>query len=185
MGKQRRPRLAIDMDEVIADAHAGQEAWYRAEHGYVWSEEELRGNALQSLVSPDHAVLMQEVLHDGKIFGTFPVMAGSQEALSILSDRFDIFIVTAAMEYPGSCAAKFSWLQENFPFISPLNIVFCGDKSIVSADILIDDSVRHFDKFTGQGVLFTAPHNLTVDWPHRVTSWDDALAFLRDWQSGS
>ena len=35
------------------------------------------------------------------------------------------------------------WLRRHFPFIAPSNIVFCGDKSIVDADYLIDDRPRH------------------------------------------
>jgi 5'(3')-deoxyribonucleotidase len=90
-----------------------------------------------------------------------------------LAQAHEVFIATAAMEYPGSFAAKFRWLSEHFPFIRPGQIVFCGDKSILSADYLIDDNDRHFPRFRGQGILFSAPHNLNVTGYPRANGWVD------------
>jgi len=177
-----KPRLAIDMDEVIADAHPFQAAWFRENFGYEWSPEQIETGAWHSLVTADHAEAMEAALHDGKMFGAFAPMAGSQDALRRLMERYDVFITTAAMEYPASCGPKFAWLQEHFPFIPRLNIVFCGDKSILAADLLVDDNVRHFARFQGQGVLFSAPHNANVEWPVRVSGWAEALAYLMRWQ---
>lgn len=176
--QNEKPRLAIDMDEVIADAHTGHADWYSKTYGYEWSSLDLKGFPLQSAVSRDHAEAMEAVLHQGDIFGTFGVMPGSQAALKSLMERFDIFVTTAAMEYPASCAPKYAWLREHFPFISPLNIVFCGNKSILAADILIDNNARHFARFQGQGVLFSAPHNQSVNRPFRVDSWTRRSRFL-------
>lgn len=153
----KKYRLAVDVDEVLADTHAALAAWYRDTHGYCWSAEQLARTPLPSLVSAEHARGLEEMLHEGEIFRHLNVMPGSQLALDRLMGRFEIFIVTAAMEYPASCAAKYAWLQEHFPFIHPLNIVFCGDKSIVSADLLVDDCARHFTHFGGQGFCSTRP----------------------------
>ncbi|XWO60138.1 hypothetical protein JQR88_24540 (plasmid) [Pseudomonas luteola] len=166
------------MDEVIADAHTAQVIWYEQQYGYKWSEPDVEGVLLQQLVSTEHALEMENLLHQGKFFASFSVMPGSQAALKKLVEHFEVFITTAAMEYPASCAFKYAWLSEHFPFISPLNIVFCGDKSILAADFLIDDNVRHFARFKGQGVLFSAAHNRLVDWPVRVDGWEQALLFL-------
>lgn len=173
-----KPRVAIDMDEVIADANAEHAAWYAATFGYQWSVDTLNRTALKTLVSAEHAAAMEARLHQGDVFGTFDVMSGSQDALASLLETFDVFITTAAMEYPASCAAKFAWLRQHFPFIPPLNIVFCGDKSILAANFLIDDNVRHFNRFQGQGILFSAPHNLAVEWPERISGWGEARVVL-------
>ncbi|CAN7575757.1 hypothetical protein LJR255_004134 [Pararhizobium sp. LjRoot255] len=178
--KNHKPRLAVDMDEVIADANAHHAAWYVETYGYRWSADDIASNSLRKLVAPEHDQAMEELLHQGGVFGVYDVMPGSQAALSKLMEKFDVFITTAAMEYPASCAPKFAWLQKHFPFIPALNIVFCGDKSILAADFLIDDNVRHFARFQGKGILFSAPHNLTVDYPHRVANWEEAVALLGD-----
>ena len=166
------------MDEVIADAFAAQRAWLQVTYGYSWNEEHILGRSIKQLVEPDHYEKLEDVLHEGHFFRDLSVMPGAQDALKHLSKKFEIYITTAAMEFPASCAAKFEWLNEHFSFISPQNIVFCGDKSILDADFLIDDNIRHFSRFRGQGVLFSAPHNRTIPWTPRVDNWPEVIAFL-------
>ena len=64
--------------------------------------------------------------------------------------------------FPNPSARSIRWLERHFPFLPPTRFVFCGDKSILHADYLIDDMPRHFQRFAGQGVLFTAAHNAKV-----------------------
>ena len=82
------------------------------------------------------------------------------------------------MEVPTSFDAKFKWLEKHFPFIPPSRIVFCGDKHIISADVLIDDRSRHFKKFRGIGILFTAPHNAKESSPLRANNWNEVMKIL-------
>src|SRR5262245_64561198 len=110
-------------------------------------------------------------MYEVRFSAHLPVVEASQLLVLELPEMHEVFIATAAMEYPGSFAAKFQWLGRHFPFIPPSRIVFCGDKSILSADYLIDDNDRHFHHFRGQGVLFTAPHNLNVTGYPRVNGW--------------
>ena len=55
------------------------------------------------------------------------------------------------MEVPSSFDGKYEWLQKNFPFIPTSRIVFCGDKNIINADVLVDDRSRHFKRFPRHG----------------------------------
>lgn len=173
-----RLRLAIDMDEVLADACSAQRAWLRQSFGYTWTDTELRGKHFKDLLSADDYSALEDMLHQGDFFATLAVMPGAQEAVSALCETCEVFITTAAMEYPASCAPKFAWLREHFPCISPLNIVFCGDKSILAADVMIDDNLRHFRRFQGQGVLFTALHNALETWSPRADNWQDVLTIV-------
>ena len=100
-------------------------------------------------------------------------MAESPEVVRELMTRYEVFITTAAMDVPCSFSPKFEWLQKHFPFIPPSNVVFCGDKSIVSADYLIDDDPRHFARFSGEGILYTAPHNVHETAYKRVNDWGE------------
>jgi 5'(3')-deoxyribonucleotidase len=69
-------------------------------------------------------------------------------------------------------------MKAHFPFIPWTHIVFCGDKSIIRADYLIDDRSRHFKHFMGQGILFTSPHNVHETWTPRVNNWQEVAALL-------
>jgi 5'(3')-deoxyribonucleotidase len=58
--------------------------------------------------------------------------------------------------------------------------VFCGDKNIINADILIDDRSRHFQEFRGTGILFTAPHNVAETGHLRANNWNEVVQILQD-----
>jgi 5'(3')-deoxyribonucleotidase len=86
------------------------------------------------------------------------------------------------MEVPTSFTAKFDWLARHFPYIPTTNIVFCGDKSILRADFLIDDNPRQLARFEGssgpneprrEGILYTSPANAHITGFRRVHNWLD------------
>lgn len=165
-----KKRIAIDMDEVIADFIPKQLRLFNEEFNESLTVEDLHGKKLWEL-KPHLAESVRDYLRDPSFFRDLEVMENSQEVIKELNDNFEVFITTAAMEFPSSFTAKYEWLKEHFSFLNDLNFVFCGDKSIVLADYLIDDNVRHFKKFTGKGILFTSPHNVNITGYDRVNNW--------------
>src|SRR5471030_1720075 len=111
-------KIAVDMDEVIADTFSAQINWYLNNYKYTFSRKDCFGKNFKELVAGEHATAMENLLVDGRFFETLPVMAGAQAALLKLSKRFEIFIATSAMEYPNSFEYKYRWLQKNMRFIT-------------------------------------------------------------------
>jgi 5'(3')-deoxyribonucleotidase len=107
-------------------------------------------------------------------------MEGAVEAVKDLMEDFDVYIVSAAMEFPLSLYEKQQWLQEHFPFISWKNIIFCGDKSIIDVDFLIDDHCKNLDFCKGKPLMFTAFHNVNHHHHQRVSNWNEIPALVRD-----
>ena len=173
MNERSSTRIAIDMDEVIADSLEKHLRLYNAEFGASLKVEDTRGKKLHDVVAEDHREGLEALLWSDDFFGDLKVVEGSQDVVSELVRRYEVFVTTAAMEYPNSFADKFRWLEWHFPFIPATNVVFCGDKSIIDADYLIDDNARHFERFRGEGILFTAPHNVEEDCYRRVEDWQD------------
>jgi 5'(3')-deoxyribonucleotidase len=171
-------RIAIDMDEVIADAYLRIIDWYERDFSRRITMEELQGKSFMDVVLPEHRDKIREYLHTDGFFKDMSVIEGSQEVIFELSKKYEIFITTAAMEFPTSFVHKYEWMKAHFPFIPWTHIVFCGDKSIIHADYLIDDRSRHFKHFTGQGILFTSPHNVHETWTPRVNNWQEVAALL-------
>ena len=91
-----------------------------------------------------------------------------------------MFIVSAAMEFPQSLPEKLEWLNEHFNFLHWQQFVFCGSKTIVDADIMIDDHFKNLDQFKGTTILFTQPHNQLIDAGRhkRVDSWKEIASIL-------
>ncbi len=169
-------RMAIDMDEVLADTVGCLLIWLRQTYDVRLSRSDIVGKPLEGFLQPEQAAAMDAYLHQGDVFGEVPVMHGSQEVVRQLCDRYEVFVATAAMDYPRSCIPKFHWLRQHFPFIPPNRFVFCGDKSVVQADFLIDDSPRHFRRFVGTGILYDAPHNAGTTGYARVATWADVAS---------
>jgi 5'-nucleotidase len=164
-------RIAIDMDEVIADSVSAHLDLYEQEFNIRLTAEQMAGRKLSDVVRAEHRDRIEAYPHQIGFFKQLRVMPDSQAVLQQLVQRYEVFITTAAMEYPTSFNDKFAWLREHFPFIPWTNIVFCGDKSIIAADYLIDDNVRHFKRFRGEGIIFSAPHNLHEQGYRRVHNW--------------
>jgi 5'-nucleotidase len=174
----KRLRIAVDMDEVIADAFSKHLSDYNQRVGANLTPEMVSKQGLSALIPAELREDYHAVPHVDGFFADLKVMEGSQEALLELSRNHDVYITSAAMEVPGSFADKFQWMETHFPFIPPSRIVFCGAKEIVNADVLIDDRSRHFKGFRGTGILFTAPHNVNEAAPLRANNWNDVLEIL-------
>jgi 5'(3')-deoxyribonucleotidase len=159
------------MDEVIADAVSEHLLRYNRDHGGRITKEDLRGRWIWDVVPAAHHTRLDEYLSSGDFFEVLEVMPDAQRVLQAMQERYEIFIATAAMEVPTSFNAKYRWLGRHFPFIPPSHIVFCGDKSILRADWLIDDNPRQLRRFQGTGILFDAPHNAAETGFRRVRSW--------------
>lgn len=164
-------RIAVDMDEVLADALGKLIRLYNAEFSENLTVKDMWGNWMVNVLPASRQDRLRAYLQEPDFFEDLDVMPDSQRVMERLAHRYEIFIATAAMEFPNSFGPKFRWLERNFPFLSPTHFVFCGDKSILHADYLIDDMPRHFKYFAGQGILFTAAHNANVAAKIRVDNW--------------
>jgi 5'(3')-deoxyribonucleotidase len=171
-------RIVTDMDDVIADTLAKYIRVCNSEFGLSLCKADFAGKNLSDVLRREHYPRMRAIVEQEDFFADLEVMPDSQEAIRKLMDRYEVFISSSAMEVPTSFMAKFRWLARHFPFVPPGHIVFCGDKSILNADYLIDDRERHFEHFRGEGILFSAPHNMHVQDYRRVNGWRDVEAML-------
>jgi 5'-nucleotidase len=169
--------IAIDMDGVIADIEAQVLTWYERDYGIKYTREYLMGRSEKDLF-PEKGLIRKFVLTPS-FFRTLPVMEGAVEALQTLMQDFEVYIVSAAMEFPLSLNEKLEWLGVHFPFITWHNIIFCGDKSIINTDYMIDDHIKNLDHFKGKTLMFHAFHNTTYTHHIRVNNWKEIVAILK------
>lgn len=167
----QREIIAVDMDEVIADALGEHLIRYNRDHEANVTVHDLQGHWLWDYVPRDHQEALYDYLCSEDFFEVLQVMPDAQRVLERLQSHYDIYIASAAMEVPSSFNAKFRWLEKHFPFIPSSHIVFCGNKGILRADFLIDDNPRQLRAFQGQGILFASPANAFVTGYPRVENW--------------
>jgi 5'(3')-deoxyribonucleotidase len=171
-------RICVDMDEVMADTLAEHLRRYNQAFDEDVTLDDLAGKGLWEIAPLDRQQQLRAFLDAEDFFEDLPLMPDAQRVLKELSSRFEIFIATQAMVVPNSFGPKYRWLQRHFPFIPPTHYVFCGDKSILLADFLIDDQPRNLQRFEGQGLLYTAPHNLGVTGFARMDNWLDVAGYF-------
>lgn len=173
-----KQRICVDMDEVMADAVAEHLMRYNRDFQEQLTVNDLHGKWLWDVVDRDRHGALEAYLRSEDFFAVLGVMPESQRVMQALQQRYEVFIATAAMEVPTSFTAKYEWLKQHFPFIAPAQIVFCGDKSILQADFLIDDNPRQLRRFQGEGILFSSAHNVHETEFRRVQDWLEVEKFF-------
>jgi 5'-nucleotidase len=171
-------RVLIDMDEVIADPMGEMIGWYTKRYGMKPDYDAMLGGSWIRGFPPEHQVEVRERLLAPGFFRHLPVMTGSVDTLREMNRRYEIFIVSAATEFPNSLKDKLEWLLEHFPFLSWKQLVLCGDKRLVCGDYMIDDHVKNLQNFKGKPYLFTSAHNLDIKGYDRINNWKEAAAIF-------
>lgn len=132
-------------------------------------------------------------LIENDVYKNYKVFDDAKSILKKLSKSFDIYICSACVlnnykERSGSLfKSKFDFLINNLPFISPDNYIFANNKSLIVADIQIDDRLENLvsNKYTKIKLLYTAYHNKNLskeelDKHHviRVNNWNEIADYL-------
>lgn len=107
-----KQRLLVDMDGVLADIYAQLIEFEYQELGIRQSYEKMNGTSEVDTFKN----ALEYIFSDG-FFRNLPVMEGSIEVMRQLNEKYELFIVSAAMEFPKSLTDKFYWLEEHFPFL--------------------------------------------------------------------
>ena len=165
-------RMIIDMDDVIADATGQFIDYYEKEFGVRVLRESLNHHE-EGRGFPGNYDIIKEFPYREQFFLTMTPNEGSQLVMKELNKKYEVFIVSAATEFPQSLSEKLKWLKEHFPFLTWKQIVFCGSKTVVHGDYMIDDLDYNLKGFNGEKYLFTAPHNLHISQFSRLNNWTE------------
>lgn len=170
--------IFVDMDEVIADAYQAHLDLYNKEFNAKIKVEDCYGREAWQSVPEEHQQSIKGHTWRVGFFRDLDVIPYSQEVLFELGKRHDVYIASAAMEFPQSLREKSDWLDEHFPFIPWQKRILCGDKFILKGDLLIDDRSKNLKNFDGRTIMFTSPHNTnTIDF-ERADNWQDIASKL-------
>ncbi len=172
-------RIAIDMDDVMADATSRFKEYAEKRLGLVVTTEMLRGRHNWAESFPEHKAEIKSWVYEKGFFRGMKPMPDAQEIVKKLHEKYEIFVVSAAIEFPNSLVEKIEWLAEFFPFIQWNYIVLCGHKYMIKADYLIDDHEKNLLAFReGTPLMFDAPHNFDVKGFQRMNNWKEIEKLL-------
>ncbi|SEL50146.1 5' nucleotidase, NT5C type [Parapedobacter koreensis] len=177
MNKDDRPRLAIDMDEVLADTHHKFLTLYHRDYGVAMDIHQEPGKELHENLPENLNGQWKIYINEKGFFRDIPPMPDAIETVRALQERYNVYVVSAAMEFRNSLEDKLDWLGDHFPFIPWTHILFTGEK-IVATDVMIDDRIKNLAHFEGRKLLFTSPHNLLITGYERVNNWREVAELL-------
>lgn len=170
-------RVIIDMDEVMADTMGEMLIWYRKNYDSNVIEYNEDGTWLQRLTDEQRKMIRQRLLSPG-YFRHLPVMENCIEVVEEINRKYELFIVSAATEFPNSLKDKLEWLEEHFPFLTWRQLVLCGDKRMIAGDYMIDDHVRNLVHFKGKAYLYTSIFNRNEDVYERINNWKEVAGIF-------
>jgi len=165
--------IFVDMDEVMADAYNAHIDIYNKEYNAKLRKEDCHGKEVWQCVPQEHQKSIREHAHRVGFFRDLKVIPGSQKVLKALNEKYEVYIASAAMEFPNSLKEKSDWLDLHFPFITWQKRILCGHKFILKGDVLIDDRSRNLHNFQGRSIMFTSPHNVNTADFERANSWHE------------
>jgi 5'(3')-deoxyribonucleotidase len=168
-------RILVDMDGVLADVYPRFFELYEQETGQIKIMDDVIG-----LKEGEAFPELYRWVETPGFFRTIPVMADSQRVLKLLNKTYEILVISLATEFPVGLTDKQLWINDNFPFINWKQVVFCGNKSLIPADLMIDDHFKNLDHFKGETIIFMQPHNVyNTDHQHKtVSSWSEIEKLL-------
>jgi len=167
----------IDMDEVMADTYGAHIKRYNQRHGASLTKMQCMGGEVWEQVPQHRERIWRHYFEPGFFRGLEPI-AHSQEVMQELVEKYQVYVASAAMQFPNSLIEKHQWLDEHFPFIHWRNRILLGDKHILKGDVLIDDRSHNLEAFDGRSILFTSPHNVRTTGYERAEDWKDVAAKL-------
>jgi 5'-nucleotidase len=185
-----KERIALDMDEVVADLMGSWIAWCKVESG-MDADEDI--GEIQWDVSKSFPVLSQKEVYSylsiPNAFLELPVIEGAIEGVKELSKYYDITFLTAARSKT-AFFEKINWVGNHFgkEYKNKVIACSCGKmKSLISSsfDIMVDDNPEFIKNAVGEctTILFTADHNKDQDLGYinyRVDNWEELVKCLTE-----
>lgn len=165
------------MDDVMADASGRFIEYAKLKLGRTINPIDLHEKTWAQCADVHNDEIRRWISEKG-FFRGMKVKEDSQRVIKRLMEKYEVFIVSAAIEFPTSLTEKIEWLEEHFPFIHWKFIVFCGHKYMIKADYLIDDHEKNLKDFTGKPLLYSAFHNKNLQGYTRVNSWNEVEKML-------
>ncbi len=176
-------RVLVDMDGVIADFERGFLDSYRNAHPNrpFIPLADRTSFYIRDQYTKELRELVEGVYNTPGFYRNLPLIEGSVDALrEMVLGEHKVYICTAPLFSNPTCLQdKFDWMLKNFGKDLTKKMIIAEDKTVIHADILIDDrpEVMGVQVPSWEHVLYTQPYNSHVSFKRRLTwkDWKDII----------
>lgn len=151
-----KKRLFFDMDNVLVDFQSGLgkiDEETKKKYSARWSGDKDRLDEIPGL------------------FGKMDPMPGAMEAVHILAEEYDVFILsTAPWRNPSAWSDKVKWVSQYLDDVFHKRIIITHRKDLIEGDYLIDDCGKNgTSEFKGEWIQFGS---------ERFPDWNAVVDYL-------
>lgn len=171
--------IAVDVDDVCLDlVHGSWLPRYNWDYNDNLHSSDITDWYMDKFVKPECGKKLYDYLKDPRIFLKAPVVTDALWGVRQLRNNGHRVIFVTASDVEN---AKFRWLvNHKFLFDDDIDdYVVAHDKSLILADVLIDDNPKNVTMFTGRGILFLRPWNERYTHLEKVMRWVDLFVMFR------
>lgn len=186
MTQQTQQVIACDVDNVLADLYVEWLRRYNLDYNDSLKPEGIHQWDITQAVKQECGHKIFDYLMHPDLYDLVPLVEFAQEGVAQLREwGYRVVFVTSCTK--NMADQKWEWL-ERFGFLEPTkmqhaDLILAHDKSLINADLLIDDHVGNFKDWTRPGILLTTPPNkAAVMKPNvkRAMNWPDIVLMIHD-----
>ena len=155
-------KIMVDLDDVLAlDGYLNMmNSFLKTDYKY----EDIKGYYVEELLDINQLKAYREFFNNNNVYDYAKVAVDSQKVLMDLMSEYEIYICSSYYSdidhiiMPELIPKKCEFLKRNYPFLTSKNFIFTNDKSMINADVKIDDSINNLTNADIK-LLYTAYHN--------------------------
>lgn len=172
----------VDIDDVLADFHAGFLIQWRKKHPektYL-APGDVNDFYLVNAYPQEWRHLVEDIHNASNFYRSLPLIHGAKEALEEIAKKSDAFLCSAPHpQYENCVLEKYEWVDQNLGREWVDRIILTTDKTLVHGNILIDDKpdITGVIIPTWEHVVYDMPYNRHIVGKRRMTwaNWKNVL----------
>lgn len=167
--------VALDVDSVLVECNRRNIARLNKHFGTDFEYEEIDDFEYSFLTDEQRDFIYEVCWNDPTQYDEIDLSPEWQAVIESLQDMgFRVIACSSPLE--GHIKSKYRFLKRYF---DRADIYLCSDKSLVRADILVDDAPHNLEAWPGYAIVYDRPWNQDVD-ALRAHDPIDVLTFVID-----
>ena len=176
--------IICDIDGIINNLAEKTFELYNLRSGKNIQITDITSHNFYDCLSKEDADGIIDLFTDKTLWDSLKPLEGSQNGLKQLVKRgHRVYLATATN--PINFEWKMTWLKKYFPFIPEDNIIRIVDKSLLKADVIIDDYLDNLISSFAERIVLDHPwnHDELKDYAYgirRAYNWSDIVNIIND-----